>query len=1110
MSSTTQLLPKELKKLWNQIEATNEYSGKNKLLIDYAESLLIYLSGYIIGEYRTLNDKVISYEKFFYKNNKNLSTGTYQYFLREGLKILKKADADLEIDQILHGKNDLDPVSKFIVVFECLKKHINEGNEGNYSEVVNTILASRNNNFGKTNALSFFDNFIQLRNRTAHPHKEIKGKNIHWPASQEYYSVVNDYLYDALNALNDSLTKLWSYKKGSLLIQEDKQEIIEEGTEEILIELKASSLHTVNGPVLLKDAENWVYCSIKENTKVGQEILDIIEQEKAEAQKVANISELKTQIELALDDGQISNEEYKFFKSLGVNKLSIQEADLKNLILEVAESMQIEDPFPEVDNRLIQAIDDALLNNQFNSFFMKLLGANYGVEKEDLDKLIEERATINGIDLNELGNSDFIKISTKSYRNNVNFIMAASWLKCMGILKQRGIKNLYDVEKGNNYIPHTKEYYHDKSFEDILNFTKEIIEEKEAQFAYKYKWNLEVNNWQQGNMGSYAWVKVYPETKHLSSHLGLGFSVAWNYIACGFLPDYRRIETYDSYVYPVLRDLYISKLKEYAFKLEDEFINRSDLWIMHVVGLWKNSEFSEVITDIPNYLDHFSNFEEIRFWLKHEEIDNQIDRVTDIIELSYSLFGALIEDVYEEYGYLHSNFSSALKVHQNELLAVCKEFVDGLKLYTEFEAELIDDYQRGKLSAIYKETVKGQPIRFEFGFREDMNAKIQFFVQMKTTRFQEERVHHYQRYIIKTIADRLKLPEDHCIYDAIFSIQIPLDNSSAGIESEKIEACKQFFDQFLNVLIEVVSEVRYISFFDIKPNLSSLTTNIESMNQILEALDAEQEFGNKIQQIRSNEFGNYHIHRVVSTKKYGTHQLEYGFYAEEQQLYLYTAFSIANHVRGAELMLQMNDTLKDYQVSDTRKIMTASNWQVNTALDSQFTSTKPYNDKSSARYARLNSKPDTKANWCSKKLDENQWIQLDMLESKKVTALKLQGRYNRQQWVEAFKVSYSLDGENWQFLEEEFEGNKDMIKIVTIYFDQAFECRFIRIHPTKWHKHISLRFDVLAEGPLTYRKTYYKQTPISSSEINEQSKLIESLNLNIKGLKEKLVSIVNL
>ena len=103
-----------------------------------------------------------------------------------------------------------------------------------------------------------------------------------------------------------------------------------------------------NNTVLLSD---W-----KVLLQAGEEALSRIREEENELRNKASIEDLKEAIVAAVDDQQSSLEELNFFESLGKTKLGLNKEAIKKLIEEVATSMGIEDPFPEVDKRFIEAI----------------------------------------------------------------------------------------------------------------------------------------------------------------------------------------------------------------------------------------------------------------------------------------------------------------------------------------------------------------------------------------------------------------------------------------------------------------------------------------------------------------------------------------------------------------------------------------------------------------------------------------------------------------------------------------------------------------------------------------------------------------------------------
>ena len=48
--------------------------------------------------------------------------------------------------------------------------------------------------------------------------------------------------------------------------------------------------------------------------------------------------------------------------------------------------------------------------------------------------------------------------------------------------------------------------------------------------------------------------------------------------------------------------------------------------------------------------------------------------------------------------------------------------------------------------------------------------------------------------------------------------------------------------------------------------------------------------------------------------------------------------------------------------------------------------------------------------WTSRVNNHNQWLQVDLGRTMKVTGLNTQGRHDSHQWVTAYYVLYSLDG----------------------------------------------------------------------------------------------------
>jgi hypothetical protein len=125
------------------------------------------------------------------------------------------------------------------------------------------------------------------------------------------------------------------------------------------------------------------------------------------------------------------------------------------------------------------------------------------------------------------------------------------------------------------------------------------------------------------------------------------------------------------------------------------------------------------------------------------------------------------------------------------------------------------------------------------------------------------------------------------------------------------------------------------------------------------------------------------------------------------------------------------------------------------------------------KYARLNSKKGSGA-WCAQNNDGSQWIQVQVDPEVPVGGIALQGRATDSelytgalQWVTGYRVSHSVDGNNWAFVQRYdqdriFRGSLDSAtaRLEALNGGDGIKTKFIRIHPEGWNGHISLRFEI--------------------------------------------------
>ena len=84
-----------------------------------------------------------------------------------------------------------------------------------------------------------------------------------------------------------------------------------------------------------------------------------------------------------------------------------------------------------------------------------------------------------------------------------------------------------------------------------------------------------------------------------------------------------------------------------------------------------------------------------------------------------------------------------------------------------------------------------------------------------------------------------------------------------------------------------------------------------------------------------------------------------------------------------------------------------------TILDSQISASSVFNPNCAAEQARLHFKADgvKTGSWSAKNNDKNQWLQVDLQQTTRITAIAKQGRNGDTpgQWVTEYKLQYGED-----------------------------------------------------------------------------------------------------
>ncbi|KAL9967901.1 hypothetical protein ACROYT_G026208 [Oculina patagonica] len=137
--------------------------------------------------------------------------------------------------------------------------------------------------------------------------------------------------------------------------------------------------------------------------------------------------------------------------------------------------------------------------------------------------------------------------------------------------------------------------------------------------------------------------------------------------------------------------------------------------------------------------------------------------------------------------------------------------------------------------------------------------------------------------------------------------------------------------------------------------------------------------------------------------------------------------------------------------------------------DDQITASSQWDANHAAIQGRLNFKAGggKEGGWSAQTNDVNQWIQVDLTSYTNVTRIATQGRNAYNQWVTKYKLQYSEDGVNFYYYMEpgqnsskEFDANEDSDTPVYHDLSPPILARSVRLVPTAWNNHISMRMEL--------------------------------------------------
>lgn len=132
--------------------------------------------------------------------------------------------------------------------------------------------------------------------------------------------------------------------------------------------------------------------------------------------------------------------------------------------------------------------------------------------------------------------------------------------------------------------------------------------------------------------------------------------------------------------------------------------------------------------------------------------------------------------------------------------------------------------------------------------------------------------------------------------------------------------------------------------------------------------------------------------------------------------------------------------------------------------DDQITASTKFSNLLAPYNARLHKnttdgKP--RAGWAVGYIRPNQppWIQVDFRKEEKLYQIATQGLSDLPQYVTAYNISYSDDGEKFTPYDKTFAGNSDNNVVKLNWLIPQIKARVVRIYPVSWHHWLSMRLE---------------------------------------------------
>ncbi len=1100
-------LPGNIQKTYNELARAKEKSARHKYMLDLFESIVVHLCAFTLGEYKRSDVFDMKLEKEIINSNRGLSFGKYIGFLRDTGSVLKSAGFPSKVDNVVFEKKHTD-FGFFEKAYKEIKEQVLSERDADFVALID---AKRKESTSAQTMMSFFNKLVELRNKVAHSSGfEHKGKMLSWPQNENYFDSINPVLERILELIIAELNGVWEYK--SYLIQQKVdhkfQISMEDGDDTDEIE---TNVQLESGTRILFSAEkehivtDWRHLMIPHPDAVEE-----LKKAEEDLRNKTNKENIKEAIRAALEDKQISVEEFQFFESLGRTKLNLSKEEIKQLILEVSKEMDIENPFPETDLRYVQLLDDAIKNNSFNEFSLKMAGTQYGIDSEEFERLFLDRCAILNTDPDYVRKNAIQHFTAAELADFVKVFTGWTWLDTLITLKNNDIKSIFKNKSGAADIEGSKEYKHRSVFENVQSFVVNRLQKINKDNSQQ--WETKINNWQQGNMSGYAWCSIFPKNSITLKVLSLNVSLVHNKLQVGFLPDYKdrfRLENYG-----VLRSVLSNHLLQFS---KDYLSDLEKYPELQMIGPNWNFDATIPMCEIPKqyqwYMEHVYDLEEIQFFLSPEKIANEPHRFLEYFDINFGLFNGLIpkiikdyenalsmpdpftgnEDVYfqslreinqlvSKYGLNFSsdasknNTKSQSKSADDEDVALEEalpgdlEELDMESSYNSQEKWIYGNNKRGVFFLHAGEKNDKHLLLLQIGYRSDvLKNNIRFYIKFLCRGSNVDSVTHQK---LNRIIEKMS-SEPHCYFvnGTFMMIQ--------EVKDHQVQMFTEITNKFLQEFTIMMAKDS-VQCLDLKPYIEEIELNKASVNSSIDActdtINFKNVFSNKIQEERSWMKKCRYIDWAGASPKGVNYWIGWGYFLNEYNLMAGVKVHVSDSILGAHVIAKLKEFasnhdkwfIKENQDDDVAN----GEWMIDKLGNKQISSSSEHSKYCKAINVKLNQKK----YWYPKSQNESQWIQFDFAETLRFSHFKIGGSEEGKHRVTSFNLHYSTNGKNWQILENIIVEDQSDIQ-VSHAFLRKFEAKFVKICPIKWENGIALKFDLFGEVavPSSFEMEYMKK-----------------------------------